>query len=172
MTLHQLVYLSLLAAASVLAFVGGRAYLRRTSAHGARWGATGTGAFVLALAAGSGATAAGFSAVGPRPATLATPPVPPVLEVISQCESGGDPRAISADGRYRGKYQFDMTTWASVGGAGDPARAGEAEQDRRALTLLDRRGLAPWPVCGRSTNALAVRTAARAPAARAPRAFD
>ena len=38
------------------------------------------------------------------------------LEAIAACESGGDPTAVSADGSYRGKYQFDYGTWASVGG--------------------------------------------------------
>src|SRR5215217_5465509 len=35
--------------------------------------------------------------------------VPAVLQRIAQCESGGNPSAVSADGRYRGKYQFDMS---------------------------------------------------------------
>ena len=42
------------------------------------------------------------------------------LEAIAACESGGDPEAVSADGTYRGKYQFDQGTWESVGGHGDP----------------------------------------------------
>lgn len=74
--------------------------------------------------------------------------VPAILDKIAQCESGGDPRAISSDGTYRGKYQFDRSTWAAYGPAGDPARASEAEQDRRALKLYNARGTAPWPVCG------------------------
>jgi peptidoglycan hydrolase-like protein with peptidoglycan-binding domain len=73
----------------------------------------------------------------------------PRLEAIAECESGGDPTAVSASGRYRGKYQFDMATWRSVGGKGDPAKASEAEQDRRAAKLLKREGTAPWPVCGK-----------------------
>ena len=73
---------------------------------------------------------------------------PPHLEAIAACESGGDPRAVSADGTYRGKYQFDYGTWASVGGSGDPAAAPEAEQDRRAAMLYARAGASPWPVCG------------------------
>ena len=56
---------------------------------------------------------------------------------------------MSDSGRYRGKYQFDMATWRSVGGTGDPAKASEAEQDRRAAKLLKREGTAPWPVCGK-----------------------
>lgn len=73
--------------------------------------------------------------------------LPAILNKIAQCESGGDPTAISPDGTYRGKYQFDRSTWASYGPAGDPARASEAEQDRRALKLYNARGTAPWPNC-------------------------
>jgi hypothetical protein len=70
------------------------------------------------------------------------------LQSIAQCESGGSPTAVSADGQYRGKYQFDRATWEQMGGSGDPAQAGEAEQDRIAAKLLAQRGTAPWPVCG------------------------
>ena len=70
------------------------------------------------------------------------------LEAIASCESGGDPTTVSADGTYRGKYQFDTGTWASVGGSGDPAAAPEAEQDYRAATLYARSGPGQWPVCG------------------------
>jgi len=70
------------------------------------------------------------------------------LARIGQCESGGDPTAVSADGQYRGKYQFDRATWERMGGSGDPAQAGEAEQDRIAAKLLAQRGTSPWPVCG------------------------
>jgi hypothetical protein len=55
---------------------------------------------------------------------------------------------VSADGTYRGKYQFDRETWEHMGGTGDPAAAPEAEQDARAAQLLAKRGTAPWPVCG------------------------
>ena len=72
------------------------------------------------------------------------------LQKIAQCESGGDPAAVSADGTYRGKYQFDRATWRQMGGTGDPAAAPEAEQDRIAAELLAQRGTAPWPVCGDS----------------------
>ena len=82
-----------------------------------------------------------------------TPPAPApsqaaTLEKIADCESGGDPTAISPTGQYRGKYQFDRQTWQHMGGSGDPAAAPEAEQDARAAQLLARRGTAPWPVCG------------------------
>jgi hypothetical protein len=70
------------------------------------------------------------------------------LEAIASCESGDDPTAVSADGTYRGKYQFDYGTWESVGGHGDPAQAPAAEQDYRAALLYARSGSSPWPVCG------------------------
>jgi len=70
------------------------------------------------------------------------------LDSIAACESGGDPAAVSADGTYRGKYQFDYGTWASVGGAGDPAAAPESEQDYRAALLYAQSGSSPWPICG------------------------
>jgi soluble lytic murein transglycosylase-like protein len=70
------------------------------------------------------------------------------LDAIAACESGGDPTAVSSDGIYRGKYQFDYGTWESVGGTGDPAAASEAEQDYRAALLYARSGSSPWPVCG------------------------
>ena len=70
------------------------------------------------------------------------------LDSIASCESGGDPTAVDPSGTYRGKYQFDLQTWASVGGSGDPAAAPEAEQDYRAALLMSRSGSSPWPVCG------------------------
>jgi len=70
------------------------------------------------------------------------------LDAIGACESGDDPTAVSADGTYRGKYQFDYGTWESVGGSGDPAAASESEQDYRAALLYSRSGSSPWPVCG------------------------
>jgi Transglycosylase-like domain/Putative peptidoglycan binding domain len=70
------------------------------------------------------------------------------LAKIAACESGGNPAAVSADGRYRGKYQFTRATWQALGGTGDPAKAPEATQDAMAAKLLSLRGTAPWPVCG------------------------
>jgi hypothetical protein len=76
----------------------------------------------------------------------------PTLAKIAQCESGGDPTAVSADGHYRGKYQFTRATWQAVGGTGDPAAAAETEQDQRAAALYAQRGTEPWPVCGRGLS--------------------
>jgi hypothetical protein len=72
----------------------------------------------------------------------------PALEAIAACESGGDPTANTGNGFY-GKYQFTASTWAAVGGTGNPAAASEAEQDRRAAMLYAQQGSSPWPVCGR-----------------------
>jgi hypothetical protein len=80
--------------------------------------------------------------------TSTAPAVPAVLQAIAQCESGGNPAAVGGGGSFRGKYQFDYGTWASVGGSGDPAAAPEAEQDRRAAALYARAGASPWPGCG------------------------
>lgn len=68
---------------------------------------------------------------------------------LAQCESGGNPRAVSSSGTYRGLYQFSISTWQSVGGSGDPINASPAEQTYRAYLLYQRSGSAPWPVCGR-----------------------
>jgi Transglycosylase-like domain len=78
----------------------------------------------------------------------AAPAASPALEAIAACESGGNPSAIGGGGAFRGKYQFDYGTWASVGGSGDPAAAPEGEQDKRAAMLMQRSGSSPWPVCG------------------------
>jgi hypothetical protein len=84
----------------------------------------------------------------PLSAGAASAGVDPVLQRIAACESGGDPTAVSAGGRYRGKYQFSRETWRFMGGAGDPAQAAEAEQDRLAAKLLASAGTSPWPNCG------------------------
>jgi len=74
--------------------------------------------------------------------------VPAILRRIAECESGGDPRAISPGGTYRGKYQFTRATWHNLGGSGDPADAPEWVQDKLAVKLYRLSGTAPWPACG------------------------
>jgi peptidoglycan hydrolase-like protein with peptidoglycan-binding domain len=89
--------------------------------------------------------------VTPSSASAAGASVKPSSQLarIAQCESGGDPTAVSPDGRYRGKYQFSRSTWKSLGGKGDPAAAPEAEQDRLAALLMERQGPSAWPVCSK-----------------------
>lgn len=70
------------------------------------------------------------------------------LNKVAACESSNNTRAVSPNGKYRGLFQFDLQTWASVGGQGDPIDATRSEQELRAVLLLKRRGTSPWPVCG------------------------
>ena len=82
-----------------------------------------------------------------EPSPSAQVAVSPELEAIAACESGSDPRAVSSNGAYRGKYQFSPATWQALGGSGDPAAAPESEQDRRAATLYAQSGAGQWPAC-------------------------
>ncbi|WP_205696715.1 transglycosylase family protein [Conexibacter sp. SYSU D00693] len=82
-----------------------------------------------------------------------------VLAAIAQCESGGDPTAVSPGGKHRGKYQFLRSTWEQMGGQGDPAKAPEPEQDAIAAKLYAEQGAKPWPVCGPKAEAQVGRTA-------------
>lgn len=66
---------------------------------------------------------------------------------LAQCESGGNPRAVNPAGYY-GLYQFSLSTWASVGGSGNPIDASPEEQTYRAKLLYDRAGAGQWPYCG------------------------
>lgn len=67
---------------------------------------------------------------------------------LAGCESGGNPHAVNPAGYY-GLYQFDVTTWRSVGGSGMPHLASAGEQTYRAKLLYKSRGRSPWPNCGR-----------------------
>lgn len=94
--------------------------------------------------------------------TAVPPPHPPAgtqtagvapggtLQRIAQCESGGDPNAVSANGKYTGVVQFDDQTWHATTGL--PGRAKDypaSTQYKAAAKLYAQRGAAPWPVCGR-----------------------
>jgi uncharacterized protein YabE (DUF348 family) len=101
-------------------------------------------------------------AVGTKPVPPPPPPPPPAPVAVSysgsgqglnwgalaNCESGGNPRAVSPGGAYRGLYQFSFGTWHSVGGAGDPIDASASEQTYRAQILYGQAGRSSWPVCG------------------------
>ena len=71
----------------------------------------------------------------------------PELQKIAQCESSGNPSAVSSSGTYRGKYQFSRETWRELGGSGDPASAPESVQDAMAAKLLASQGPSAWPNC-------------------------
>ncbi|WP_279306406.1 LysM peptidoglycan-binding domain-containing protein [Macrococcus armenti] len=65
------------------------------------------------------------------------------LRVIAQRESGGNPRAVNPAGYY-GLFQFSPSTWASVGGTGNPANASVEEQWKRARILYQTAGASQW----------------------------
>ena len=88
-------------------------------------------------------------AVGTRPRPVARTYGGLDWAALARCESGGDPRAVSRTGKYRGLYQFSLRTWRSVGGTGDPVDHSRDSQTAHAYRLYQRDGRAPWPHCGR-----------------------
>ncbi|MEU3562387.1 transglycosylase family protein [Kitasatospora sp. NPDC006786] len=72
-------------------------------------------------------------------------------DALARCESGGRWNAATGNGYYGG-LQFDAGTWRSNGGLGYAPRADQATREQQiavAENLAARRGLAPWPACGR-----------------------
>jgi hypothetical protein len=67
---------------------------------------------------------------------------------LRQCESGGNYQDNTGNGYY-GAYQFDQSTWNSLGLSGLPSQASPATQDQAAKDLQARDGWAPWPSCSR-----------------------
>ncbi|WP_188939819.1 resuscitation-promoting factor [Nakamurella endophytica] len=67
---------------------------------------------------------------------------------LAMCESTHNPRAVnaypSAGLPTYGLFQFDIPTWESVGGSGNPMDASPSEQLMRAKLLYQQRGLEPW----------------------------
>lgn len=67
---------------------------------------------------------------------------------LAQCESGGDPTRVDASGKYRGAFQWLLSTWHSAGGSGDPINASYADQKEKAMywaTVAN--PSSQWPVC-------------------------
>ena len=78
------------------------------------------------------------------------------LARLARCESGGNPRAVSASGKYHGLYQFDQRTWNGIASSVAPEYVGTRPsaappevQNAMARGLHAQRGRSPWPVCGR-----------------------
>jgi hypothetical protein len=83
--------------------------------------------------------------------TAVADPTPDTWAQLRTCESGDNYTIVSANGRYYGAYQFNRTTWHSVGGTGNPNDATPTEQDYRALYLYRMRGWQPW-TCARTLH--------------------
>lgn len=68
----------------------------------------------------------------------------------SECESGGDPKAIGGGGLYRGAFQFMRSTWKSApkSPGGDPIRYRWKTQAVVAVALKREDGAGHWPNCG------------------------
>ena len=69
---------------------------------------------------------------------------------LAYCESTNNPKAVNNPAGFLstyGLFQFDLPTWQSVGGSGNPGDASPEEQLQRAKVLYKQRGLEPW-LCG------------------------
>ena len=80
----------------------------------------------------------------PRPAVSGD-----IWAALARCESGGNPRAVSKGGTYRGAFQFSLSTWRGIGESGDPIDHSYEHQLAAAKRLQARSGWGQWPVCSR-----------------------
>ena len=83
-------------------------------------------------------------------------------EALRICESSGNYRVVSRDGRYYGAYQFWPETWDSLAARHYPRLVGvlpshatPEDQTRMAYKLWEERGDQPWPICGRHLRSAA-----------------
>jgi nucleoid-associated protein YgaU len=75
-------------------------------------------------------------------------------DVLAKCESGGRWHINTGNGYYGG-LQFSRSTWKANGGgkyASTANKATKGEQIRIAEKLYKKRGLKPWPVCGKKAG--------------------
>jgi hypothetical protein len=120
---------------------------------------------VLALPSAP-AGAAGWPAPRVAPGPYAVPSSAQ-LDALARCEASGNYRINTGNGFY-GAFQFDLSTWRSLGMPGRPDAAPPAVQRAAASRLETRRGWQPWPGCARKLGLVAARVSARvAPAGRA-----
>jgi hypothetical protein len=128
---------------------------------GQRWSAPRTAATGQAWPAAT--PTQGPPAVAPPPAAAAAAPAhrgfctsefqaqfgwpdPEKAARVCQCESRGNPRALSRNGLYAGLFQFSVESWRRTGGGDvfDPWA-----NSAQAYRLFARKGWRPWPTCGR-----------------------
>jgi peptidoglycan hydrolase-like protein with peptidoglycan-binding domain len=101
-------------------------------------------AFVRATVLGTCTAAIAVALTGINPASTASAdPSASAWHQLRVCESGNNYATNTGNGHY-GAYQFDLSTWRSVGGSGYPYQASASEQDARALILYRMRGWQPW----------------------------
>ena len=100
------------------------------------------------LALASGLTVAFVAADLSATASSASAASPSDFARLAACESGGN-YSINTGNGYYGAYQFDLSTWRSVGFSGRPDQASRATQDEAARRLQAARGWSPWPACSR-----------------------
>ena len=101
------------------------------------------------LRASREAAAAAAAARTARSARTARQPRGDVWAALAACESGGNPAARSASGRYFGAFQFSLATWQSLGYEGNPADHSYDVQLAAATRLQARSGWGQWPHCSR-----------------------
>ena len=92
----------------------------------------------------------------PKPKPAPKPAAPAVntsgvWQALAQCESGGNPRIVSANGMYKGLYQFSDQTWIAIGGGKYAPTADQASpeaQTEMAQKLVSQYGFASqFPAC-------------------------
>src|SRR6478752_1733860 len=98
-----------------------------------------------ALAIAATITTVVSTAVFVTAGSAAADPSANAWQQLRMCESSNRYDINTGNGYY-GAYQFDLSTWRSVGGEGRPDQASASEQDYRALLLYRQRGWNPW-VC-------------------------
>jgi len=95
------------------------------------------------------AVAEAAAAAASRDRDRVAPDADRVWHALARCESGGNPAARSAGGRYHGAFQFSLATWRSLGYAGSPTDHGYDAQLAAAKKLQARSGWRQWPSCSR-----------------------
>ncbi|HWS35397.1 MAG TPA: transglycosylase family protein [Actinoplanes sp.] len=115
----------------------------------------------------AGVTGAGIVLGGAAPASAARQVN---WDVVAKCESGGRWNINTGNGYYGG-LQFSRSTWKANGGgkyAATANKATKAEQIKVANKLHAKRGLSPWPTCGKKPGVYKKVTAKNKPAATKP----
>jgi len=77
-----------------------------------------------------------------------------VFDSLAQCESRGNPLAVSANGRHFGAFQFALGTWNGLGFSGSPTDYSYEDQREAARKLQARSGWGQWPHCSRKLGLL------------------